>query len=122
MVKITNGASTFIVSKGAYDGIFSHQGFRIVDNINTNEEAENVSDVKSESPSDTVEDEEIEEDTNDDARPDWLKELMEKPIANWNKEEIKKYASEFDIDISNTKNANEARSIIKENIKASGNE
>ena len=38
------------------------------------------------------------------------------------KEEIKKYASEFDIDISNTKNANEARSIIKENIKASGNE
>lgn len=118
MIKITNGISTFSVSKGAYDGIFSHQGFKIVDNINTNEEAENVSDVKSESSNDIVEEEEVEEEGNGDTRPDWLKELMEKPIANWNKEEIKKYASEFDIDISNTKNANEARSIIKESLVA----
>lgn len=121
MVKITNGVNVFEVSRGAYDGIFSRQGFKLVDNINTNEEVVNASDVKSESSSDIVEEEETEEEVND-AKPDWLKELMEKPIANWNKEEIKKYAYEFDIDISDTKNANEARKIIRENIKVSGNE
>lgn len=118
MVKITNGISIFTVSKGAYDGIFSHQGFKLVDNINTNEEVENVSDVNSESSNNISNEEEIE--VNEDTRPDWLKELMEKPIANWNKEEIKKYASEFDIDISNTKNANEARNIIKESLAVEG--
>ena len=41
-------------------------------------------------------------------------ELVEKPISQWNKEEVKRFAAIRDIDISGTKNANEAKEIIKQ--------
>ena len=41
---------------------------------------------------------------------------MEKPFSQWNKEEVKTYASLKNVDISNTKNIGEARSIIKQSI------
>ena len=31
MVKITNGVNVFEVTKGAFDGIYSRQGYRLVD-------------------------------------------------------------------------------------------
>lgn len=46
----------------------------------------------------------------------YIEELMEKPISQWNKEEVKTYASLKNIDISNTKNIGEARNIIKQSI------
>ena len=51
--------------------------------------------------------------TNEEA---YIEELMEKPISQWNKEEVKTYASLKNIDISNTKNIGEARNIIKQSI------
>ena len=51
--------------------------------------------------------------TNEEA---YIEELMEKPISQWNKEEVKTYASLKNVDISNTKNIGEARNIIKQSI------
>ena len=43
-----------------------------------------------------------------------IDEIIEKPISQWNKEEIKKFAALKDIDISGTKNATEAKELIKQ--------
>lgn len=96
MVKITNGIVTFEVTCGAYDGIYSHQGFKPV---------EEVAEKK------VAADEDVDNRTDDEKFAD---ELVEKPISQWNKEEVKRFAAIRDIDISGTKNANEAKEIIKQ--------
>lgn len=96
MVKITNGIVTFEVTRGAYDGIYSHQGFKPV---------EEVAEKK------VAADKDVDNRTDDEKFAD---ELVEKPISQWNKEEVKRFAAIRDIDISGTKNANEAKEIIKQ--------
>ena len=97
MVKITNGVNVYEVTRGAFDGIFSRQGYTIVD-----EAAEKK--VAAETPHEP-------EKTEDEL---FLDEVQEKPIAQWNKEEVKRFAALKNIDISGTKNAGEAKNIIKE--------
>lgn len=94
MVKITNFVNTFEVTQGAYDDIFKKQGFELV----KEDKKETVEETKK---------------TNEEA---YIEELMEKPISQWNKEEVKTYASLKNVDISNTKNIGEARNIIKQSI------
>jgi hypothetical protein len=97
MVKITNGVSVFEVTRGAFDGIYSHQGYKIV-NESKSAQADKAPD-------------------NTDTRTDdekFADELVEKPVSQWNKEEVKRFAALKEIDISGTKNANEAKEIIKQ--------
>lgn len=96
MVKITNFVNTFEVTQGAYDDIFKKQGFELVEE--KEDKKETVEETKK---------------TDEEA---YIEELMEKPISQWNKEEVKTYASLKNIDISNTKNIGEARNIIKQSI------
>ena len=96
MVKNTNFVNTFEVTQGAYDDIFKKQGFELVEE--KEDKKETVEETKK---------------TNEEA---YIEELMEKPISQWNKEEVKTYASLKNIDISNTKNIGEARNIIKQSI------
>ena len=96
MVKITNGVVTFEVTRGAYDGIYSHQGFKPVEEVAEEKVAAG---------------EDADNRTDDEKFAD---ELVEKPISQWNKEEVKRFAAIRDIDISGTKNANEAKEIIKQ--------
>lgn len=96
MVKITNGIVTFEVTRGAYDGIYSHQGFKPVEEVAEKKVAAG---------------EDVDNRTDDEKFAD---ELVEKPISQWNKEEVKRFAAIRDIDISGTKNANEAKEIIKQ--------
>lgn len=97
MVDITNKVDTYSVTKGAYEDIFKRQGFKPV-----KEEKEDKKETVEETKK-----------TNEEA---YVEELMEKPISQWNKEEVKTYASLKNIDISNTKNIGEARNIIKQSI------
>lgn len=94
MVKITNGTNVFEVTRGAFDGIYSRQGYTIVD------EEQAVSN----------EDSKVPEKTEDEK---FLEEIVEKPISQWNKDEVKRFALLNEIDITGTKNANEAKEIIK---------
>ena len=98
MVKIMNGVNTFEVTRGAFDGIFSRQGYQLVDE-NTDVEKEP----------------EVPEKTEDEI---FIEEILEKPISQWNKDEVKRFAVLKEIDISGTKNANEAKEIIKHFIDA----
>lgn len=92
MVKITNGINVFEVTRGAFDGIYSRQGYKLL------EEKKTANPVV---PSAKTADEKF------------LDEIVEKPISQWNKEEIKRFASLKEVDITGTKNADEARDIIK---------
>lgn len=89
MVTITNDVNVFEVTHGAFDGIFSRQNYRLV-----SEDKRPTIPEKSE--------DEI-----------FIEEILEKPISQWNKEEVKRFAAIKEIDISGTKNANEAKEIIK---------
>src|SRR5574344_1872814 len=96
MVKITNGINVFEVTKGAFDGIYSRQGYRKV-------EEQPVEDV-------TPEENKVPE---KDETEVFCEEILEKPIGQWNKDEVKKFAEIKSIDITGTKNANEAKERIK---------
>lgn len=95
MVKITNGVNVFEVTRGAFDGIYSRQGYRLVD-----EKAETKTPEAHKAPKKS--EDEI-----------FVEEILEKPISQWNKDEVKRFAAIKEIDISDTKNANEAKEIIK---------
>ena len=104
MVKITNGRDTFEVTEGAFEGIFVHQGFKKVDDKKEGYK--------------TIPDE-IEEITVVDAADEFdeLEEVEnEKPVSQWTKAEVKEFAKANGIDISGTKNVNEAKEIIKQFI------
>ena len=93
MVKITNGTNIFEVTRGAFEGIYSRQGYQILD------EGVKVSNNPV-----------IPEKTEDEK---FIDVVIEKPISQWSKEEIKRFATLKEIDITGTKNADEARGIIK---------
>ena len=102
MVKITNGVNVFEVTRGAFDGIYSRQGYTIM-----NEKA--VKDVK------TPEAPKASKKTEDEI---FVEEILEKPISQWNKDEVKRFAGIKEIDITGTRNANEAKEIIKSFLEA----
>lgn len=100
MVKITNGTNVFEVTRGAFDGIYSRQGYRIigdkaVEEVNANND--------------------VPDKTEDEI---FIEEILEKPISQWNKDEVKRFAALREIDITGTKNANEAKAIIKDFLEA----
>lgn len=93
MVKITNGKNVFEVTRGAFDGIYSRQGYTIL-----NEQVPGQQEIKEP------------EKTEDEV---FVDEIVEKPLSQWNKDEVKKFAALKGIDISGTKNAGEAKELIK---------
>ena len=103
MVKITNGKDVFEVTEGAFEGIFVHQGFVKFDG--KKEESKNILDEVEIPVVDAVDefDDELEN---------------EKPVSQWTKAEVKEFAKANGIDISGTKNVNEAKEIIKQFIGA----
>lgn len=120
MVKITNFVNTFEVTQGAYDDIFKKQGFELIEEAPRKKKKATKKHVK-EAIEEVEEDEweEAEEATEKDYKSEeekYVEKLMEKPISQWNKEEVKAYASIKGLDISKTQNIGEARNIIKQSI------
>lgn len=112
MIKISNGEVTQIVSRGAFDTQYKRLGFQIVGDNKTTD-VKKVTEEKSEvqAPDYDVLDTDIADDDTEDG--DDFDELLEKPISQWNKTEVKDFAVAKGIDIHGTKNANEAKEIIK---------
>lgn len=99
MVTIKNGNNIHVVTEGAYKEIFSKLGYEI---ISGKEE------VSVETPIDVDDNAMSEEDM------EFILGVEEKPISQWSKTEVKKYAELKHIDITGTKNVNEAKEIIKD--------
>lgn len=105
MVKITNGKDVLEVTKGAFNSIYRHQGYQKYDPAADQQAAGNGSDQTSAAP-------ELSEDEK------FCVDLQEKPISQWNKDEVKRFAAIKEIDITGTKNANEAKELIKQALDA----
>ena len=95
MITITNGKDVFKVSKGAFESIYKKQGFK-------------VKTPKNQKPNKG--DEQVE----GDEKKLELDAITEKPVAQWTKAEIKVFAEAYEVDLTGTKNATEAKEIIKE--------
>lgn len=114
MVKISNGEVTQIVSRGAFDTQYKRLGFQIVgDNqaVEAKKEVKKAADVNKSEPQ-VPDNDDFDADAADDNEDDF-EELLEKPISQWNKTEVKDFAVAKGIDIHGTKNVNEAKEIIK---------
>jgi hypothetical protein len=94
MVKITNGVNVFEVSNGAFEGIYSKQGYR---KVTSPVVAAPVISTELEKTKDEL----------------FLEGIVEKPLSQWNKDEVKRFAELNEIDITGTKNAGEAKELIK---------
>lgn len=95
MVTITNGLNTINVTRGAFDCFYSNLGY---------EEVKNEYNAEAEKEVEKTEDELF------------LEEVEKKPIGQWSKEDVKRFARLNEIDIANTKNVGEAKEIIKQFI------
>lgn len=94
MLKITNGVNVFEVTRGAFDGIYSRQGYRVMEE---HKPAVNEQPKAPEKSEDEL----------------FVESIIEKPISQWNKEEVKRFAAIKGIELTGTKNAGEAKEIIK---------
>lgn len=114
MVKISNGEVTQIVSRGAFDTQYKRLGFQIVEDNKVAEVQREVKKAAEEKKPEVQvpDDDDFDADAADDTEDDF-EELLEKPISQWNKTEVKDFAAAKGIDIHGTKNVNEAKEIIK---------
>lgn len=113
MIKITNGTEIYEVTRGAFETVYKPMGFYefngkpvehsddVVDDV-----VEDIVEDVADGPEQEVDDEQPEDDA-------WCEELEKKPIGQWNKAEVKQYASIKGIDITGTKSINEAKDRIK---------
>ena len=115
MVKISNGEVTQVVSRGAFETQYKRLGFQIVGDNRATEVKKEVKKAAEEKKSEAhIPDDDFDADVADDTEDgDDFEELLEKPISQWNKTEVKDFAAAKGIDIHGTKNANEAKEIIK---------
>lgn len=123
MIKITNGNDTYIVTRGAYETVYKGMGFYPVgqepvvrstggDTPDVDEAApKRVEDVDVEAvdasagPVEAKGSEESEDEK-------WCKSIRQKPISQWNKQELKRYATLNGIDTSGARTVNDVRSKI----------
>ena len=99
MVKITNGISTFEVTEGAFNSIYSKQGFVKADEDKKKFEKPEVVDV---------------ENNEDETSEDEFAELLEKPIVNWTKEEVTAFIEAKGINTEGAKKLSDVKELIKE--------
>lgn len=101
MIIITNGINEFEVSRGAYESIFQKQGYSIVVDTET-EVVENNKDAAAAEPAKQVD---------KDAEA-----LMEKPISQWTKNEVKSFIDKKRIDVSGITSFNEVKDRVRKYI------
>ena len=94
MVKITNGIEEISVTEGAVK-IYKNMGFRPV----------------GERPVSQPKVKKVEEKKKNNSIS--LEGLLEKPISQWNQEEVKEFAAAKGYDVSSAKSLKEAKNIIK---------
>lgn len=101
MVVITNGINEFEVSRGAYESIFQKQGYSII----ADAEVEAIED------NNDAEATEHAEHVDKDAEA-----LVEKPISQWTKNEVKNFIAKKGIDVSGITSFNEVKDRVRKYI------
>lgn len=120
MVTIKKGSKVYTVTKGVYENSFRKQGYKIVDkeikpktplnlkgeiDVGAEEEDEDLDSKNS------PEDEDFDE-TDEDEPED--EDLSEKPLSKMNTDELKAYANQLGVDVSECTTKKEMKEAIKE--------
>lgn len=122
MVEITNGLSTMTVTKGAFDGIYKHQGYTLVHDYAVSgatmaaKRPVGISDSNYTSDDRGLFTADLEASDEMPMNDDEDSELLEKPIGQWSQEELKRYADKNGISLEGVTKTREVRSIIKDFI------
>lgn len=121
MVDITNGRASMTVTKGAFEGIYKHQGYTLVHDYAG---STTIKQAKEEIPSNDnyITEEEssasdnLEQTAESDEKAIEMAELLETPIGQWSKEQLKEFAEANNISIDGASTVREVRNIIKDFI------
>lgn len=122
MIEITNGTDRYTVTRGAYETVYKGMGFYPVGQepvvqheggatpiVDEDEQGAHDVDVEAViAPADAAEAEESQE--SEDEK--WCKSIRQKPISQWSKQELKKYATLNGIDTDGLRTVNDVRSKI----------
>lgn len=115
MVKITNGSKIFEVSRGAYDSVYKGLGFHVV---GTEPVDDKPPKEKTQVPPETEGDEE--DDAPDEPETEGepgngldLDALLEKPLSQWEPDELKEFVRAKGIDTAGAKKVSQVRGIVK---------
>ena len=109
MVIITNGTVTTKVSVGAYNSMYKDIGFTVVDG----EVAASAEEVVVSEPVDEVPDI-VDESTQSVDETNDFSELLEKPLTQWSKQEVKDFAAAKGIELQGAKSFNDAKELVKQ--------
>lgn len=127
MVDITNGRASLTVTKGAFEGIYKHQGYILVRDYagsttikpDVTEEdvaqsfVEDVASVEAQLPETEIPYSDNQEPS---AEPLKMEELLETPIGQWTKDQLKEFAEANNISLDGATSVKEVRGIIKDFI------
>ena len=101
MITITNGVEVIEVSNGAYESVFKNQGYKPVKKAKKPAESATAPQVAKE-----------EQPANDDDA--FIDEITEKPIAEWKRDELERYATIKGIEIPEGAKVPEIKAIVKD--------
>lgn len=115
MVKITNGSKIFEVSRGAYDSVYKGLGFHVV---GTEPAEDKPPKERTQVPPETEGDEEDDTPGENEGETEPgegldLDALLEKPLSQWEPDELKEFVRAKGIDTAGAKKVSQVRGIVK---------
>lgn len=115
MVKITNGSKIFEVSRGAYDSVYKGLGFHVV---GTEPAEDKPPKEKTQVPPETEgnEEDDVPDEPETEGEPGNgldLDALLEKPLSQWEPDELKEFVRAKGIDTAGAKKVSQVRGIVK---------
>lgn len=115
MVKITNGSKIFEVSRGAYDSVYKSLGFHVV---GTEPAEDKPLKEKTQVPPETegYEEDDAPDEPETEGEPGSgldLDALLEKPLSQWEPDELKEFVRAKGIDTAGAKKVSQVRGIVK---------
>lgn len=120
MVDITNGTHSMTVTKGAFEGIYKHQGYTLVRDYSSSIQVNTGDTSKSDNDIPIIETEEDTsdnlEETGESEEPEKKLEkveFLETPISQWSKDQLKEFAEANNISLDGATSVKEVRGIIK---------
>lgn len=97
MILVSPKGELIDVTKGAYKNFYKSLGYMIKEDTELSENDEVDGSTEDELSEDEI----------------FVKEILEKPISQWNKDEVKRYVAIKNIDTSKASTVNEVKEIIK---------
>lgn len=121
MVDITNGRVSLTVTKGAFEGVYKHQGYTLVHDYAGSTTIKQADENTTSINNHIAEDEpsasdNLEQTAESDEKAIEMAELLETPIGQWSKEQLKEFAEANNISVDGASTVREVRNIIKDFI------